>query len=139
MRHFFIFLQIAGNLSDLMGTGSRNDSLADTLNNTEDSPGVWNKVVELVVLALVSTLGTMGNIFVISSIIVIPLLKTKGNAFVVSLAIADLLVTSLIIPASCVAILAGSHKGQSSREYYCNFQWQVRQNLFLSIINPFSK
>lgn len=85
--------------------------------------GVWNKVVQLVVLSLVSTLGTIGNFFVISAVIVIPILKTKGNAFLVSLAIADLLITALIIPASCLAILAGSHR--EDLPYYCNFQWQV--------------
>lgn len=53
----------------------------------------------------------------------INVLGAAGNAFIVNVALADLLVTGLVFPASCVVILAGMR--DQDLEQACNFHWMV--------------
>ena len=86
--------------------------------NAQD-PVSWNGVMRLVLYSVVSTLGSMGGIFVISSITVIDTFQVRGNCYLVSLAFGHLLITILVVPASAVAIMAGVPDDQS----ICHFQW----------------
>ncbi|KZC05422.1 hypothetical protein WN55_05452 [Dufourea novaeangliae] len=55
------------------------------------------------------------------------LLKYEWNAFLVNVALADLLVTGLVIPVSVIVILAG-HEGSLST---CRFEWTLEALCFL--------
>lgn len=85
----------------------------------QQDPVSWNGVLRLVLFSVVSTLGSMGGIFVISAITVIDTFQVRGNCYLVSLAFGHLLVTILVVPASAVAIMAGVPDDQS----ICHFQW----------------
>lgn len=50
-----------------------------------------------------------------------------GNAFLVNVALADLLVTGLVLPASAIVILAG-HKESLG---ICRFEWTLEALCFL--------
>lgn len=82
-------------------------------------PVSWNGVLRLVLYSVISTLGSMGGIFVISAITVIDTFQVRGNCYLVSLAFGHLLITILVVPASAVAIMAGVPDDQS----ICHFQW----------------
>ena len=56
-----------------------------------------------VFLVFVAFLGTIGNLLVIGGVCIHKPLRTFGNAFVVNLAVADLIVTSYIMPMGLVA------------------------------------
>jgi len=79
----------------------------------------WNGVLRLVFLSLISTIGSMGGIFVISAITVIDTFQVRGNCYLVSLAFGHLMVTILVLPASAVAIMAGVPDDTN----ICHFQW----------------
>ncbi|KAE8749314.1 hypothetical protein FOCC_FOCC004021 [Frankliniella occidentalis] len=81
----------------------------------------WNKVGRLLLLAAMAVIGSVGNVFFISSILIEDFLKQRGNAFLVNVALADLLVTGLVFPASAVVILAGLRDTQTA----CSFHWIV--------------
>ncbi|CAG2166221.1 unnamed protein product [Oppiella nova] len=109
-----------------------------SMNNTVS----WNGVLRLVLFSLVSTLGSMGGIFVISAITVIDTFQVRGNCFLVCLAFGHLLVTILVVPASAVAIMAGVPDDPS----ICHFQWlttlaclivSVLSFMFMAIDNYF--
>ena len=87
--------------------------------NQMQDPVSWNGVLRLVLFSVVSTLGSMGGIFVISSITVIDTFQVRGNCYLVSLAFGHLMVTILVVPASAVAIMAGVPDDQN----ICHFQW----------------
>ncbi len=79
----------------------------------------WNGVLRLLLLSVVSTIGSMGGIFVISAITVIDTFQVRGNCYLVSLAFGHLMVTVLVVPASAVAIMAGVPDDTN----ICHFQW----------------
>ncbi|KAJ1523704.1 hypothetical protein ONE63_001538 [Megalurothrips usitatus] len=81
----------------------------------------WSKVARLLVLAALAVVGSIGNVFLISSILIEDYLKQRGNAFIVNMALADLLVTGLVFPASAVVLLAGLRDTEGA----CNFHWVV--------------
>ncbi|XP_054157254.1 beta-2 adrenergic receptor-like [Oppia nitens] len=104
------------------------------------NPVSWNGVLKLVLYSLVSTLGSMGGIFVISAITVIDTFQVRGNSYLVCLAFGHLLVTILVVPASAVAIMAGVPDDVN----ICHFQWlttlaclivSVLSFMFMSIDN----
>ncbi|XP_053214496.1 protein trapped in endoderm-1-like [Panonychus citri] len=97
-----------------------------------DDNANWDGLFQLIGLSLVSTLGSMGGIFVISAIVVIDTFQVRGNVYLVSLSLSHLLVTILVIPASCVAIMANIPDDPS----ICHFQWLVTlSTLTISIIS----
>ncbi|XP_015176751.1 PREDICTED: substance-K receptor-like isoform X2 [Polistes dominula] len=67
----------------------------------------WSRVARLLLLASLAVGGSVGNVFMISAIVVEEQLKKRGNAFLVNVALADLLVTGFVLPASVIVILAG--------------------------------
>ncbi|XP_059612606.1 melatonin receptor type 1B-A-like [Phlebotomus argentipes] len=99
--------------------------------NTEVSPVTlspeWSRVARLLLLSCLSVVGSVGNIFLISSIMIEDHLKKAGNAFIVSVALADLLITSLLIPSSAILLLAGIDDSLS----VCKFQWFLAACAFL--------
>ncbi|RWS24774.1 histamine H2 receptor-like protein, partial [Leptotrombidium deliense] len=99
----------------------KNHCKNDVLNpsSAADASVNWNGVMRLLFLSLVSTGGSMGSIFIISAITVIDTFQTRGNVYLVSLALGHLMVTIFVLPASCVAIMAGIPNDPS----ICHFQW----------------
>ncbi|XP_067004079.1 alpha-1A adrenergic receptor-like [Anabrus simplex] len=79
----------------------------------------WSRVGRLLLLSSLAVIGSVGNVFMISAVMIEDHLKKRGNAFLVNVALADLLVTGLVIPASTVVILAGMQDSPS----VCSFQW----------------
>lgn len=86
----------------------------------DEDPG-QNAAVRLTLLSCVSAAGSLGGVFVISAVIVMEPLRTRGNAFLVSSALAHLLVSALLLPSTCVAILAGVTRDPG----LCHFQWAL--------------
>lgn len=84
-----------------------------------DSSLNGNSLLQLTCLSLISTFGTMGAIFVISSITVIDIFQVRGNIFLVSLSLSHLIITILVIPASCISVMANL----SNESSICHFQW----------------
>ena len=84
-----------------------------------DSSLNGNSLIQLICLSLISIFGTMGAIFVISAITVIGIFQVRGNIFLVSLSLSHLIVTILVIPASCISIMANL----SNEPFICHFQW----------------
>ena len=83
----------------------------------------WNRVFKLILLTFASILGTMGSIFLISSITVIDAFQVRGNCYLVSLAFGHLLVNVLVLPASIIAIMANWNDGDQIMDDICHFQW----------------
>ncbi|XP_021942610.1 alpha-1A adrenergic receptor-like isoform X2 [Zootermopsis nevadensis] len=79
----------------------------------------WSRVARLLLIASLAVIGSVGNIFMISSVMIEDHLKKRGNAFIVNVALADLLITGLVFPASTVVLLAGLKDTPG----VCNFQW----------------
>ncbi|XP_015116055.1 melatonin receptor type 1A [Diachasma alloeum] len=87
----------------------------------------WSRVAKLLLLASLAVVGSVGNVFMISAVMVEDHLKKRGNAFLVNVALADLLITGLVIPASAIVILAGHEESIS----ICRFEWTLEALCFL--------
>ncbi|KAK0089902.1 hypothetical protein PV326_004332 [Microctonus aethiopoides] len=87
----------------------------------------WPRVARLLLLASLAVIGSVGNVFMISAVMVEDHLKKRGNALLVNVALADLVVTGLVIPASAVVILAGHTESLS----ICRFEWTLEALCFL--------
>ncbi|KAG7189486.1 hypothetical protein KM043_017180 [Ampulex compressa] len=87
----------------------------------------WSRVGRLLLLASLAVGGSVGNVFMISAVVVEDQLKKRGNAFLVNVALADLLVTGLVIPVSAIVILAGHDESLST----CRFEWTLEALCFL--------
>ncbi|KAI4491944.1 hypothetical protein M0804_003336 [Polistes exclamans] len=87
----------------------------------------WSRVARLLLLASLAVGGSVGNVFMISAIVVEEQLKKRGNAFLVNVALADLLVTGFVIPASVIVILAGHEESLT----ICRVEWTVQSICFL--------
>ena len=79
----------------------------ETTNSTIDNYDIPAPLVILVVfvMSVLSTVGTIGNILVITTVYVHQKLRSPGNVyivFVINLAIADLIVTTIVIPLAVV-------------------------------------
>ncbi|XP_015919797.2 neuropeptide Y receptor type 2-like, partial [Parasteatoda tepidariorum] len=93
-----------------------------------------NDVVALVLYTVLSVLGTTVNIFQISSLIIQDTLRHHGNVFLANQALANLLITTLGFPASCIAILSNTHH----YPFVCYWQWySALLSFFTSTINYF--
>ncbi|KAH9362389.1 hypothetical protein HPB48_018041 [Haemaphysalis longicornis] len=102
-----------------MATGP-NGSVASWTRDEDGTPG-QSAAVRLTLLSCVSAAGSLGGVFVISAVIVMEPLRTRCNAFLVSSALAHLLVSALLLPSTCVAILAGVTRDPG----LCHFQWAL--------------
>ncbi|XP_076763927.1 adenosine receptor A1 [Xylocopa sonorina] len=87
----------------------------------------WSRVARLLLLASMAVGGSVGNVFMISAVVVEDQLKKRGNAFLVNVALADLLVTGLVIPVSVIVILAGHEESLST----CRFESTLEALCFL--------
>ncbi|XP_074598019.1 histamine H2 receptor-like [Brevipalpus obovatus] len=88
---------------------------------------------QLIGLSLVSVVGSVGGIFIISAITVIDTLQVRGNVFLVSLTMSHLMITILVVPASCIAIMANLEEDPS----ICHFQWLITQSCSLISVLSF--
>ncbi|EEB18073.1 G-protein coupled octopamine receptor, putative [Pediculus humanus corporis] len=96
-------------------TSSTTESISPVTLNSD-----WSRVAKLLLLTALSVTGSVGNVFMISSVMIEDNLKKRGNSFLVNIALADILITGLVIPASTVVILADL---TDAKFVVCNFQW----------------
>ncbi|XP_070170020.1 melatonin receptor type 1B isoform X4 [Polyergus mexicanus] len=87
----------------------------------------WSRVARLLLLASLAVGGSVGNVFMISAVVVEDQLNKRGNAFLVNVALADLVVTGLVIPVSVIVILAGHEESLAT----CRFEWTLEALCFL--------
>jgi hypothetical protein len=90
----------------------------------------WSRLARLLLLSILSVIGSIGNVFMISSVMIEDHLKKAGNSFIVNVALADLLITCFLIPASIIVILAGGTDSLS----VCKFQWLLAACAFFFTI-----
>ena len=57
-------------------------------------------VAGLIFLCIVCLMGVLGNLFIISAVLINKSLRTLNNVFIVNLAVADLIITSFVMPIS---------------------------------------
>ncbi|XP_074032343.1 alpha-1B adrenergic receptor-like [Leptinotarsa decemlineata] len=88
----------------------------------------WSRLARLILLASLATLGSVGNVFMISAVMIEDYLRKRGNTFLVNVALADFLVSGLVVPASAVVILAGL---RDNNLVVCRFQWFLATLCFL--------
>ncbi|XP_058066391.1 melatonin receptor type 1B-A-like [Anopheles bellator] len=88
----------------------------------------WPRLARLLLLACLSVVGSIGNVFMISSVMIEDHLKKAGNAFIVNIALADLLITSVVMPASTIVLLAGIDNADTE---VCKFHWFLAACSFL--------
>ncbi|XP_046679368.1 melatonin receptor type 1B-B-like [Homalodisca vitripennis] len=81
----------------------------------------WSRVARLLVIVCLAVIGSVGNVYMISAIMIEDHLKKRGNTFMANVALADLLVTGVVMPASAVVILAGIKDSPLSA--VCSLQW----------------
>lgn len=119
-----------------------NMTLSSNRSEMGDDTVRLHKVVKLLLLSALSIVGTVGNIFAISAIMLENQLKKRGNIFIVNLAIADSIVSAVAIPASSITILAGITDNLG----VCYFQWfsamlcchvSVLSLMFIAVENRF--
>ena len=84
-------------------SSSRTDNLMSSSSSHQSPPAAYLKVYGASLL-LTSILGTFGNILVICSVLLNKKLRVLQNVFIVNLAVADLLVTTLMMPFSITGI-----------------------------------
>ncbi|KAL3275460.1 hypothetical protein HHI36_020220 [Cryptolaemus montrouzieri] len=87
----------------------------------------WSRLARLIVLVCLSSLGSVGNVFMISAVMIDDYLRKRGNTFLVNVALADFLVSGLVVPTSAVVILAGLQENLN----LCRFQWFLAALCFL--------
>ncbi|XP_013791116.1 mu-type opioid receptor-like [Limulus polyphemus] len=108
--------------SQLIKTGLDNDDLIS-----------WNGVSRLIFLSALAAIGSMGSIFIISAVTLLESLQVRGSIYLVNLALANLLTTALVVPASCIAILASIPNDRG----ICNFKWLTTVICFLVSVFSF--
>ncbi|CAH0548089.1 unnamed protein product [Brassicogethes aeneus] len=111
---------VISNITDASGHGANSVSPV-TLNPD------WSRLARLILLASLAAIGSVGNVFMISAVMIEDYLRKRGNTFVVNVAFADLLVSGLVVPASAVVILAGLKDNLT----VCRFQWFLAALCFL--------
>ncbi|XP_069697813.1 alpha-1B adrenergic receptor-like [Periplaneta americana] len=104
-----------GNASALSGEDANLEESVSPVTLSAD----WSRVARLLLIASLAVIGSVGNIFMISSVMIEDHLKKRGNAFIVNVALADLLITGLVFPASTVVLLAGLKDAPG----VCSFHW----------------
>ncbi|XP_076323379.1 uncharacterized protein LOC143232160 [Tachypleus tridentatus] len=86
-----------------------------------------NEVGPLILYGIFSVFGTTINIFEISSLVVQETLCRRGNILLVNQALANLLISALLFPVMCVAILAGLQR----EDFVCQWEWHTAIVCFL--------
>ncbi|XP_017300951.1 melatonin receptor type 1B-like [Diaphorina citri] len=86
-------------------------------------PYDWNRVARLLITTGLSVLGSVGNGYMISSVMIEDHLRRRGNTYIAVEALADLLVSGVVIPVSAVMILAGIKQAEPIKEIMCHVQW----------------
>ncbi|XP_055531912.1 melatonin receptor type 1A-like [Wyeomyia smithii] len=109
--------------SGTSGGGKHHEDVSPVTLSTE-----WPRLARLLLLASLSVIGSIGNVFMISSVMIEDHLKKAGNAFIVNIALADLLITSVVMPASTIVLLAGIDNSDTE---VCKFQWFLAACSFL--------
>ncbi|CAH1794624.1 unnamed protein product [Owenia fusiformis] len=71
--------------------------------------------------AFLTVIGFVGNILMIGSLVMVKSMRTLPNAFVFSLAVANLMVTSILQPFMMTVALMGEHFILVQRPGFCNF------------------
>ncbi|OQV15374.1 putative Melatonin receptor type 1A [Hypsibius exemplaris] len=61
----------------------------------------------VICLALLSVFGTFGNLLVIGTVCVMPVLRTTNNYFIINLSVADFMVTTISMPSNVLGALFG--------------------------------
>ncbi|XP_064467230.1 uncharacterized protein LOC135378215 [Ornithodoros turicata] len=87
----------------------------------EDMVSSSSAAVRLSLLSCVAAGGSVGGVFIISAVVVMEPLRARGNAFLASAALAHLLVSAVVLPSMCVAILANVAQDSG----LCRFQWAL--------------
>ncbi|XP_050540939.1 melatonin receptor type 1B-B-like [Daktulosphaira vitifoliae] len=112
--------------SILSTTMMSNDPLSDSDAVSPVTLSVeWSRVARLLIMIGLSVIGSIGNVYMISSVMIEDHLNKRGNTFLANVALADLLISGLVIPASAIVILAGLQDSPP----VCQFQW------FISILS----
>ncbi|CAG9801627.1 unnamed protein product [Chironomus riparius] len=91
----------------------------------------WSRLARLIFLTLLSVIGSVGNIFMISAVMVEDHLKKAGNSLVVNIGLTDLIVTIVVIPISIVSLLAMNKDEEETPLSVCKFQWFLAACAFL--------
>ncbi|XP_049293708.1 melatonin receptor type 1B-A-like [Anopheles funestus] len=112
-----------GNSGGTDGSGGGTGEVSPVTLSTE-----WPRLARLLLLACLSVVGSIGNVFMISSVMIEDHLKKAGNAFIVNIALADLLITSVVMPASTIVLLAGIDNSDTE---VCQFHWFLAACSFL--------
>ncbi|XP_078491982.1 melatonin receptor type 1B-like isoform X1 [Ciona intestinalis] len=89
-----------------------NATVGPNLSTTTTNPNPWygiygfQRTIEIVYLVCIILLGTLGNLLVICSIKSANRTHVSGNIFIVNLAVADLLVTAVLVPCVLANVIA---------------------------------
>lgn len=67
-------------------------------NKTKFPMAIMLHLAAFVILCVVSVFGTIGNVFIIGAVCLQKTLRVRGSVFIINLAIADLIITSYIMP-----------------------------------------
>ncbi|KAL2720099.1 histamine H2 receptor-like [Vespula squamosa] len=93
----------------------------------------WSRLLQLAVLAFLAIFGSIGNVFMISALVIEEKLKKIGNGFLVSIGLADLLVTGLLTPMFVGVVLTEYELTLKT----CRFQWSFEVLCFLVTVHTF--
>lgn len=96
---------------------------ATDIHNPESGPAAppLRGMGELFIFSASASVGTMGSILLISSLVIIGGYQKKGNLFLGSLAFGHLINTLFVLPLSAIAVMA-ELKGNEKR-FICHLQW----------------
>ena len=72
----------------------------------------------LIILVIVAILGTIGNILIIGAVFFHRRLRMKGNGFIINLAVADLIITAVIMP---LGLAQSQHEERIFTDLLCDF------------------
>uniref|UniRef100_H2YXV0 G-protein coupled receptors family 1 profile domain-containing protein n=1 Tax=Ciona savignyi TaxID=51511 RepID=H2YXV0_CIOSA len=66
-------------------------------------------IIEIIFLIIVISVGSIGNILVISAIVYIKKVYSYGNIFIINLAVADLMVVIILVPSVLSNVIANGN------------------------------
>lgn len=88
-----------------------------------------NRLLTLLLFCIISICGSMGGIFILSSLTVIESLQTRGNCFLVSLIMSQLLISLLVLPSSALQVVSLENALNGSK--LCHYQWLTLEFTFI--------
>ncbi|XP_024891658.1 histamine H2 receptor-like [Temnothorax curvispinosus] len=140
MNATVIYNGVTSTVANIIGVESERlskaiSNMSSNMSSDDISPvtlsSAWSRVARLLLLASLAVSGSVGNVFMISAVVVEDQLNKRGNAFLVNVALADLLVTGLVIPVSVIVILAGYDGTPAESLGACRFEWTLEALCFL--------